>query len=86
MCWCSPEVNTPCCGRVGCVPTWQNPAPTRRPTFLLRLQGEPGTHTIHSLRAILKRLLRTHGMKCIQCVEEKEHVSPARSNETSPTG
>jgi hypothetical protein len=35
------------------------------PTFLLRLRGAPGVNSTHALRAVLKRLLRDHGLKCI---------------------
>lgn len=39
---------------------------TRRPTFVLKLLRGTG---IHGLRAILKRLLRSHGFKCISAKE-----------------
>jgi hypothetical protein len=30
----------------------------RRPIFVLGLEGEPGRHSIHALRIVLKALLR----------------------------
>jgi hypothetical protein len=30
--------------------------------FVLRLEGEPGRHSIHALRALLKALLRRYGL------------------------
>jgi hypothetical protein len=41
-----------------------------RPTFVIRLQALRGG-SIHGLRAILKRLLRTHGFRCISAREEQ---------------
>jgi len=42
-----------------------------RPTYVLKLQPLRGAG-IHGLRAILKRLLRSHGFRCVSAVEEKE--------------
>jgi len=44
--------------------------PTDRPVFVLRLEAEPGRHTMHALRALLKTLLRRHRLKCLEVKEE----------------
>jgi hypothetical protein len=43
-----------------------------RPTFVLRLQGKPGADNIRRLRAVLKSLLRVHGFRCLEAIEERE--------------
>jgi hypothetical protein len=43
---------------------------TDRPIFTLRLEGKPGQAGIHDLRALLKRLLRQHGLVCIDARED----------------
>jgi hypothetical protein len=40
-----------------------------RTIFTLRLVGTPGQAGIHSLRALLKRLLRQHNFVCIDARE-----------------
>jgi hypothetical protein len=40
-----------------------------RPVFILHLRPEPGVDPIHALRAVLKELLRRHGMKCLSAAE-----------------
>jgi hypothetical protein len=45
-----------------------------RPTFTLRLRPEPGVDPIHALRAVLKALLRTYGMRCIHAVEDEREL------------
>jgi hypothetical protein len=49
------------------MPTTSNtkPGAKERPTFTVELRAEPGIDPIHALRAVLKWLLRTHGMRCI---------------------
>jgi hypothetical protein len=42
---------------------------TPRPVFVLRLEGPPGQAGIHRLRALLKRLLRDGGFRCLDAVE-----------------
>jgi hypothetical protein len=42
-----------------------------RPIFTLRLEGKPGT-AIRSLRWLLKTLLRQHGLRCVEAIEERE--------------
>jgi hypothetical protein len=42
-----------------------------RPIFVLRLRPDPNVDPVRALRAVLKSLLRTYGMKCI-AVEEEE--------------
>jgi hypothetical protein len=42
-----------------------------RPTYLIRLRPERGVDPIRALRAILKSLLRRHGMRCTFLVEEE---------------
>jgi hypothetical protein len=41
-----------------------------RPVYLLRVRAEPGRHSLHALRAVLKALLRRHGLRCIELREE----------------
>jgi hypothetical protein len=45
--------------------------PEQRPTFVLHIEGEPGT-AIRSLRWLLKTLLRQHGFRCVEAIEERE--------------
>jgi hypothetical protein len=40
-----------------------------RPTFIIKIVSQRGDG-IRGLRHVLKRLLRTHGFKCISAVEE----------------
>ena len=42
-----------------------------RPTYALRLRAEPGVDAIRALRAVLKILLRRHGLRCVSAYEEK---------------
>ena len=42
-----------------------------RPVFVLRLRPEPYIDPIRALRHALKRLLRSYGMRCLSCEEEK---------------
>jgi hypothetical protein len=42
-----------------------------RPRFTLRLEGRGDDADIRSLRAILKTLLRRHGWRCLDAVEER---------------
>jgi hypothetical protein len=37
----------------------------QRPTFTLKIEGRPGADSIRDLRALLKRLLRQHGFRCL---------------------
>jgi hypothetical protein len=55
-----------------------HPPDRRRPTFILRIEGRPGTAGIHALRAILKVLLRKHGFRCL---DAREDVAPDVSNQ-----
>ena len=42
----------------------------KRPTFVLKLQSiRDGRGSIRGLRHVLKRLLRSHGFKCISAEE-----------------
>ena len=43
--------------------------PTERSVFLLRLEAKPGPAGIHQLRALLKALLRRHGLRCVDARE-----------------
>jgi hypothetical protein len=43
-----------------------------RPTYTLRVRPEPHVDPIKALRALLKAMLRTYGMKCISADEERE--------------
>ena len=40
-----------------------------RPIFVLRLRPEPGVNGYRALRELLKRLLRTHGFRCLDARE-----------------
>jgi hypothetical protein len=42
-----------------------------RPTFTLKIEGRPGT-AIRSLRWLLKTLLRQHGLRCVEAIEERK--------------
>jgi hypothetical protein len=41
----------------------------RGPTFLLKIEGKPGTAGIRALRLLLKTLLRRHGFKAVDLRE-----------------
>ena len=41
-----------------------------RPVFVLRLQPLPEVDTIKALRALLKRALRSYGLRCVGLREE----------------
>lgn len=43
----------------------------QRPTYKLRLRPEKGVDPIRSLRHVLKRTLRDHGMRAVSVEEEK---------------
>jgi hypothetical protein len=45
----------------------------RKSIFILRLEGKPGTG-IRALRWLLKRLLRQHGLRCLDAHEESAPV------------
>jgi hypothetical protein len=46
-----------------------------RPTYLLIVRPEPGVDAVRSLRALLKAMLRTYGLKCVEITQrEKEKV------------
>jgi hypothetical protein len=45
--------------------------PEQRPIFTLKLEGKPGT-AIRSLRWLLKTLLRQHGFRCVEAIEERK--------------
>ncbi len=46
------------------------PAPLKpRSVFVLRLEAKPGAAGIRQLRALLKRLLRRHGFRCLDARE-----------------
>lgn len=42
-----------------------------RPVFILRLQPKAGVDTARAIRAILKVLLRRHGLRCLGLTEER---------------
>jgi hypothetical protein len=50
--------------------------PPERPVFVLRIEGKPGAAGIHSLRALLKVLLRKYGFRCISAHEIPDRASP----------
>jgi hypothetical protein len=39
--------------------------------FLLKLEGRGDAADIRHLRAILKTLLRKHGFRCLECMQER---------------
>jgi hypothetical protein len=41
-----------------------------RPVWKLSVRAEPGVHDIRALRALLKRLLRTFGFRCVDISRE----------------
>jgi hypothetical protein len=41
-----------------------------RPVYVLKLRPLPGVDAIKALRAVLKSLLRRHGMQALECREE----------------
>jgi hypothetical protein len=38
--------------------------------YVLRLRARPGVDAVRELRWILKRLLRSHGFRCLSATEE----------------
>jgi len=40
------------------------------PIYVLRLQPLPNVDDVRALRAVLKSLLRNHGLRCLSCVPE----------------
>jgi hypothetical protein len=51
-----------------------------RPVYLIRIQPLRDNVTgIHGLRAILKRLLRSHNFRCLSAVQEIPDSSPDSS-------
>jgi hypothetical protein len=48
-----------------------------RPLFTLRVRAEPGVHAIRSLRALLKVMLRTFGLRCVS-IEQQETTMDMR--------
>jgi hypothetical protein len=48
--------------------------PPDRPRFVLVLEGEPGQHTLHALRALLKTLLRRLGLRCVAVRQVKKET------------
>jgi len=48
----------------------RDPRGCGRPTFALRLRAEPGVDAVRALRAVLKRMLRTYGLRCLSAHEE----------------
>jgi hypothetical protein len=43
-----------------------------RPTFTITVRAEPGIDPVHALRAVLKNLLRRHGLRCLSAIENTE--------------
>jgi hypothetical protein len=46
------------------------PEQRQRPIFTLKIEGKPGT-AIRDLRWVLKTLLRQHGFRCVEAIEER---------------
>jgi hypothetical protein len=53
---------------------------TQSPTFIVRLQPQPGSDPIKALRWILKTSLRQFGMRCIAIDEEPPAALARRSS------
>ncbi len=43
-----------------------------RPIFALRLEANKPGSSIRALRWLLKTLLRQHGFRCVEAIEERE--------------
>jgi hypothetical protein len=43
-----------------------------RITYLLTIRAEPGVDAVRSLRALLKAMLRTYGLRCVKLQEDKQ--------------
>jgi hypothetical protein len=41
-------------------------------TYLLTVRAEPGVDAMRSLRALLKAMLRTYGLRCVKIQESKQ--------------
>jgi hypothetical protein len=54
------------------------------PIFVVRLQLPPDGASARSLRWVLKRLLRSYGMKCLSIEELQLHAMPTPPDEASP--
>src|SRR5215468_9059554 len=50
----------------------------KRPIYCLRLRALPGVDAVRALRAALKRLLRSYGLKCLSV--EREHDEGTQGN------
>ena len=46
---------------------------TGRTVYVLKLVALPGIDATRALRFVLKRLIRTYGLKCVDVQEEKEN-------------
>jgi hypothetical protein len=46
--------------------------PAQRVVFVVRLAARPGVDAIKQLRLLLKRLLRTCGLRCVSIEEERD--------------
>jgi hypothetical protein len=44
----------------------------RRVVYVLRLVAQPGVNAVKELRLLLKRLLRSHGFRCVSIEEERD--------------
>ena len=42
--------------------------------YVLCLKARPGAEGIHQLRALLKALLRRHGLRCLHALEIRGHA------------
>ena len=49
-----------------------------RPVFVLRLQTQKNVNAVRALRHVLKKLLRTHGMKCLSVEESPADTDRVR--------
>jgi hypothetical protein len=46
------------------------PAAKDRPVFTVQFRAKPGIDAIKALRALVKRALRNHGLKCVSASED----------------
>jgi hypothetical protein len=53
--------------------------PEQRPVFTLKIEGKRGAAGIRSLRWLLKTLLRQHGFRCVEAIEERKEDGDRQS-------
>jgi hypothetical protein len=61
------------------------PSKTERPTFVIVLRPEPGIDGVRALRAALKTLLRSHGLRAVRIAAEAPSADPGLAERQAPT-